>query len=292
MIRATANAKVNLGLRVGRVRPDGFHPLSSLFQSIDWADRLELRLASEEENDDGIASWSGGHVVDGFDNLAWRAVAAVRAATETERRLRLRLDKQIPVAAGLGGGSADAAAALHLAVRLLRAPGELVDELAPTLGSDVPFCAIGGTALVTGRGDVVEPLDPIGGYALGLVVPPVELSTPRVFAKWDELGGPAGVPLPHLTLPPVLRPHAPVVNDLYPAAVAVAPPLDDWRSELQAAWGRPVLMSGSGPTLLAFFLDHNEADAAMGEVPAGARAAHATVPVRRGWTVFDADEKM
>ena len=280
MIKALAYAKVNLGLRVGRVRPDGFHPLHGIFQSIDWADRLELRFTDEGE-DDTIESWSGREVIDGFANLAWRAVEAVRDAVGADRPLHLRLDKQLPVAAGLGGGSADAAAALHLAVRLLRAPTDLVAELAPTLGSDVPFCTTGGTALVSGRGDVVEPLDPLLGYGLALVVPPVELRTPDVYGRWDELGGPAGEPFPERALPPVLRQHVPIRNDLYPAAASLAPALDEWRDELQQAWSRPVVMSGSGPTLMGFFLDREEAESALAAVPAGARATNASEPIVR-----------
>ncbi len=226
-------------------------------------------------------------MVDGFANLAWRAVAAVREALGEERPLHLRLDKQIPVAAGLGGGSADAAAALHLAARLLRAPAGLVDELAPTLGSDVPFCVVGGTARVSGRGDVVERLGFVGGYGLGLVVPPVELATPAVYRRWDELGGPLGEPFPERALPPVLRPHAPLANDLYPAAASLAPALDEWRGELQSAWARPVLMSGSGPTLMGFFLDAEEAEAALGDVPVGTRSASAQMPISAGWHLVD-----
>ncbi len=285
-MRALAHAKVNLGLRIERVRPDGYHPLHGIFQSIDWTDRLELRFAADDDGD-LVERWSGGDVVDGSDNLAWRAVAAVRAAAERSRPLRLRLDKQIPVAAGLGGGSADAAAALHMAVRLLRAPAELIEELAPTLGSDVPFCTIGGTARVSGRGDVVERLDFIGGYGLALVVPPVELATSAVYRRWDELRGPSGEPFPERALPPVLRSHAPLANDLFPAAASLAPGLDEWRSELHAVWGRPVLMSGSGPTLMGFFLDREEAEAAQSEVPRGARAIQAAAPVARGWRLVD-----
>lgn len=286
MMRALAYAKINLGLRVGRVRPDGFHPLFSLFQSIDWADRLEIRFSAEDCGD-RIESWSGGEVIDGSDNLAWRAIDAVRDSLGSSRRLHLRLDKRLPVAAGLGGGSADAAAALHLAVRLMRGPADLIAELAPTLGSDVPFCVSGGTARVSGRGEVVDALDPILGYGLGLVVPPVELRTPDVYQRWDDLNGPAGEPFPESAVPPVLRWHGPIVNDLYPAAASLAPTLDEWRDELQGAWGRPVLMSGSGPTLMAFFLDREEAESAMGAVPRGARAATATEPITRGWRTPD-----
>jgi 4-diphosphocytidyl-2C-methyl-D-erythritol kinase len=88
-------------------------------------------------------------------------------------------------------------------------------------------------------------------------------------------------------LPPVLRSHGPLGNDLYPAAVAVAPLLDDWRAQLSEVWGRPVAMSGSGSSLFGFFLDEEEAAAALGVVPAGARATHAVRPLATGWEFID-----
>ena len=106
-MRALAHAKVNLGLRIGSVGPDGFHSIRSLFQSISWSDRLEL-VAGDE---DGIAGWNGEEVPDGDANLARRAVVAMREAVGSTASMYLRLQKRIPVAAGLGGGSADAAAA-------------------------------------------------------------------------------------------------------------------------------------------------------------------------------------
>lgn len=280
-MRALAHAKVNLGLRVGRVRNDGFHPLQSIFQSISWSDRLEL----ETSDDDGITGWGGEDVPDGDDNLAWRAVTAVRRAVGSDVAVRLRLEKRIPVAAGLGGGSADAAAALHLAGRVLGADPSHLAALAPELGSDVPFCMRGGTAMVTGRGEIVAPLPALVGFGVALVVPPIELATSQVYHTWDAIGEPTGPEVRGPSLPPVLRDHAPLVNDLYRAAAAVAPELDDWRSELEAAWGRPVMMTGSGPTLFAFFVDGEEASAALGAAPPGARATHAAEPLRTGWEI-------
>ncbi len=285
-MQADALAKVNLGLLVGRRRPDGFHPLRSVFQSVSLADRLELESAVE----DSVESWAGGEVIDGDRNLAWRAVEAVRGHAGSPERFRLRLRKHIPAAAGLGGGSADAAAALRLAGGHLAVGHALLEEIAPTLGSDVPFCLSGGTALVQGRGDEVAPLDPILGYALALVVPPAELATPQVFAAWDDLGEPTGPVIPASAVPPQLR-HVDLRNDLYPAAVAVAPAVDDWRQELAGAWGRPVTMSGSGPSLYAFFVDEDEAAAALAAVPRGARLAEAVTPQPVGWRALpDPDE--
>jgi len=282
-MQALAHAKINLSLRVGSLRDDGFHPLHSLFQSISWSDRLELDRADADE----IAGWDGEQVPDGRDNLAWRAVVAMRDAVGARAAVRLRLKKVIPVAAGLGGGSADAAAALQLARRAMGGATDLVAALAPELGSDVPFCIRGGTAVVSGRGEIVAPLEPHGGYGVALVVPPVELETPRVFAAWDRLGEPRGPEVAPRHLPPVLRSHGPLVNDLYPAAASLAARLDDWRDELAAAWGRPAIMSGSGPTLFALFLDAAEAEAALDVVPPGARAAHAAEPLSEGWRFDD-----
>ena len=118
-------------------------------------------------------------------------------------------------------------------------------------------------------------------------MPPVELETPRVFAAWDRLGEPRGPEVAPRHLPPVLRSHGPLVNDLYPAAASLAARLDDWRDELAAAWGRPVIMSGSGPSLFALFLDVAEAEAALDVVPPGPRAAHAAEPLPEGWRFDD-----
>ena len=116
----------------------------------------------------------------------------MRRRCRADPGLALRLDKQHPGGGRARGGSADAAAALHLASRLLGASPGLPAELAPDIGSDVPFCVTGGTALVTGRGEVVTPIPAVLGYALAVVVPPVELSTPAVFRTWDDLGGVTG----------------------------------------------------------------------------------------------------
>jgi 4-diphosphocytidyl-2-C-methyl-D-erythritol kinase len=281
MIEVTAFAKANLGLRVGAVGPDGYHRLWGIFQSIDLSDRLTLATAAE----DSITTVRGGEVPDGWDNLAWRAVAAVRRHAGATRHLAVTLDKHIPVAAGLGGGSADAAAALAAAGRLLGVDRDTLAFLAPQLGSDVPFCLTGGTARVSGRGEIVAPLDELSGFALAVVVPPVELSTAAVFRRWDELDGPAGHELSGRDLPPSLRFEAPLRNDLYPAATSLAPVIDDWRATLAASWGRPVVMSGSGPSLYGFFVDPDEAAGALNDLPPGARAAAACDLAPAGWRI-------
>lgn len=195
------------------------------------------------------------------------------------------LDKTIPIAAGLAGGSADAAAALAMAGEYFGVDTETLHKLAPQLGSDVPFCLTGGTARVSGHGEKVESLDPLTGFALAIVVPPVEISTPAAFRQWDKMGEPAGLRVSRNELPPVLRAEGDLVNDLYPAAAVLAPHLDDWRAELESKWGRSVMLSGSGPSLYAFFVDHDEATDAIGSIPEGSRFAEPCGLTEVGWTI-------
>ncbi|MDJ0953106.1 MAG: 4-(cytidine 5'-diphospho)-2-C-methyl-D-erythritol kinase [Acidimicrobiia bacterium] len=281
MIEGVAYGKVNLGLRVGRLRPDGFHPVAGIFQSIDVADELTLSSA----NEDSISSAAGRPVVDGLDNLAFRAAAAVRTEARSAQPLAITLDKRIPTAAGLGGGSADAAGALALAGRHFAVAAVALAELAPQLGSDVPFCLAGGTARVGGRGEDVQSMPALGGFALAVVVPPFEIATPAAFRRWDEMDEPSGLRMPQAALPPQLRPEGDLVNDLYPAAASIAAGLDDWRADLERSWGRHVMLSGSGPSLYAFFLDIEEAASAVDDVPSGARFAEACDLSPVGWRI-------
>ncbi|MDH3605667.1 MAG: hypothetical protein OER12_01580 [Acidimicrobiia bacterium] len=275
-VTVDAFAKVNFGLIVGRRANDGFHSLTSLAQSISWSDRLKIGFS---DHDEFIATGMDASE----DNLAWKALLEVRAEAGSQRPITIELDKQIAVAAGLAGGSADAAAVVAVASNLLGVNGERSSALAGRLGSDVPFCLTGGLAILEGRGERITPQESAGGFALGIVVPPLELATVDVYQRWDELEGPEGVPLPTAALPPQLRSFEPLRNDLAPAAESLAPRVAEWRHELASRWGRPVAMSGSGPALYAFFVDEDEAASAIGDRPAGARATMAAVPVARGW---------
>ena len=282
-VEALAAAKLNLSLVVKSPRRDGLHPISGRFQSIDWLDRLVV----EPDREPGVFGADGRPVVAGDDNLAWvaseRACASLGAGSAA-----VTLDKQIAVAAGLGGGSADAAAAL--AATAYAAGGVLagVGPLAAGLGSDVPFCLVGGCADVTGIGERVRPVVAPHDYAVGLVVPPFEVSTAAVYSAWDVLGEPAAPPIDERALPPSLRTAVAVRNDLTAAAIAVAPEIAEWRAELERAWDRPVALSGSGPTLFGFFLDGDEARAALEAAPPGARHVRAATPIGWGWAVrFD-----
>lgn len=275
-MRGRAFAKVNLGLRVKPARPDGFHPLVSLAQSIGWADDLALELGDE----DRFEYFGPGGAPEDETNLGWRALEAMRGRSGPA--LHLTLDKSIPVAAGLGGGSADAALALVLATGVLQLDPDDAVQAAGGLGADVPFCLSGGTAWMEGIGDRLTPLAPFGDFWLAVVVPPFEVSTPAVYRRWDELGGPSGPGTGDRDLPISLREHGPLGNDLQPAAVDLVPELGDWISDLSRRWGQPVLMSGSGPTLFGLFPTESEAADALQTV-SGARASRAARPVPVGW---------
>jgi len=184
-ITVWAPAKLNLTLDVLGRRPDGYHELLSVMQSLELADRLELSLIPE-----GIEVLGGPDLPSLGDNLVYRAIEVLQEKTGFRGGLRVRLEKRIPVAAGLGGGSADAAATLS-AANLLLGLGLTLHQLlglAAGLGSDVPFCLVGGTILVGGRGEKLSLLPPAPPMWLVLARPALELPTAKVYQAWDRFG--------------------------------------------------------------------------------------------------------
>ena len=272
----SAPAKVNLSLRIGRPRADGYHPLDSLVQAIDWSDELRFRDADEDHL-----------VVEGVDlptdgdNLVWKAIEAL--GVEGRSPLDISLVKRIPSEAGLGGGSSDAAcviAALGDWYRISKADRE---KAAVRVGADVTFFLSGGTARMEGIGERITRLDPIGGFVLVVAVPEYRLSTPEVYRTWDRLDYPNGEIVDPRRLPPQLR-SVEIFNDLTPAALELEPALGDLIADLAERWERPVMMSGSGSAVFACFADHDEAsDATSAAADIGVRRACAPLPggVRR-----------
>ena len=260
-------AKLNLALLVEPPRSDGYHPLESLVQTIDWLDLLEVEEGDEDNLViDGVAD------LDPEDNLITRSLKAIRARGFVPP-LDIRLEKRIPHAAGLGGGSSNAAAALIAAVEVGRLPVSTAEETGPSIGADVALFFTGGTLLMTGTGEVTEPLQPLSGFAVAVAVPPFEISTSEVYQRWDVLEGPIGeVIIPRL-LPPLLRDGIPIRNDLTPAAFDVEPGLADFMADLRVRWGGPVAMTGSGSGCFAFFPDLDEATDAATTVTGMSRAA-------------------
>lgn len=246
----TASAKVNLALEVLGKRPDGYHELATVMQTVDLADRLTL-----EDADELTLTTTSPEVPADGGNLALRAAAALREVAKVDRGVRVRLDKRIPVAAGLGGGSSDAAAVLLGLNRLwsLRWPVARLAEVAERLGMDVPFFLRGGVALGTGRG---ERLTPLVGMPLALVLvnPGTPLSTAAVYGRVRPTvytdGARAQTMAAALRSRKPARVAASLYNGLEAAATGVSPDLARMRAALMAAGALGAVMSGSGPTVV------------------------------------------
>lgn len=270
-----APAKLNLDLRVAPPDRNGMHPLRSLIQTIEWSDLLTIEVGDED-----ALHVRDADLPDDRENLVWKAADGLGVADRPP--LDVVLEKRIPEAAGLGGGSSDAAAILQAVGRdLLGLPESRVRQVAATVGADVAYFLTGGTALMEGYGEKVTRLDQVSDFAVAVAVPDFDLATPRVYRRWDELEGPTGPVVEGRDLPPSLRGFGDLRNDLTPAAVDLRPELADWIADLAGRWGRPVLMSGSGPSCFAFFLDLGEAGEAAATV-AGTRATMAAEPRPRG----------
>ncbi len=284
-VTVSAPAKINLCLGVGPARDDGFHPLATVYQAIDLHDRVTASHAPSSASEDVTVSVTAEDRISLDDvpldgsNIAVRAARLLAAHHGVERGVSLAIDKGIPVAGGMAGGSADAAAALLACDHLwaLRTPREELMGLAAELGSDVPFALVGGTAIGSGRGEVVTPLMTRGEFWWVVLESPVGLSTPAVYAEFDTLHGRHHVGDPEIPdeLMQALRTHdlpalgASLTNDLQPAALRLRPELGAAleRGAVESALG--TVLSGSGPSCL--FLCQSEAHALV--VAAGLRAA-------------------
>jgi len=259
-----APAKLNLCLYLGARRDDGLHELCSLFEPLALADLITLPTLTTPEVGQGRMGAAPDEVlcpgVEG-ENLVARALAALRERGWQHPPLRVEIEKRIPVAAGLGGGSADAAAVLRLAA------GEVADleQIAATLGADVPSQLRPALALVRGAGERIERLPEPKPHAVVLLPGGGGLSTAAVFAEADRLGlgrtaeeldehalalraaaGAGASPLAFTEL---------LVNDLEPAARSLRPEIGVALDALRDAGAPHAMLTGSGPTAFGLFED-------------------------------------
>ena len=279
-VTARVPAKLNLQLAVGPPRADGYHDLVTVFHAISLFDQVTVEPA--ERDAVTVTGEGAGRVPSGQDNLALRAVTALRATVRDGGTgtpgVQVTIAKKIPVAAGLAGGSADAAAAL-IACNELWASGltqQQLCEVAATVGSDVAFALLGGTSVGRGRGEQLTPaLVPATQYHWVLAFADGQLSTPEVYATLDRLrargvrgdgqspcaGGPRRVG-PRGITEPVLdaalmsalragdarRVGPRLSNDLQPAAVSLFPALRRTLTAGLELGALGALVAGSGPT--------------------------------------------
>jgi 4-diphosphocytidyl-2-C-methyl-D-erythritol kinase len=275
-VRVRVPSKVNLFLAVRGVRPDGYHELVSVLQTVSIHDTILARLDGAPTSQHPAArrfmslaftQEASPDVPDDAGNLAVRAarqlmglvgVGTAEAADGAEVPVtRLHLTKRIPVAAGMAGGSADAAAAL-LALNHLwgtELDRDELRDLAAELGADVPFCVTGGTALATGTGTATAQVLTRGVYHWVVGISDQPLSTPAVYRAFDEVGTPSEAE-PDAVLQALRTGDAEALgaalhNDLEVAAFHLRPELRGAREAMLEAGALGALVSGSGPTLVA-----------------------------------------
>ncbi len=293
-------AKVNLQLAVGPLRDDGYHDLVNVFHAVSLFDEV---TAAEPLDGDPSAAPLGvrvegdltGEVPVSDDNLAVRAARALADRAGRSYRADLLIRKSIPVAGGMAGGSADAAAALVACNELwgLGLPVEDLMEIAADIGSDVPFALLGGTAVGTGRGERLAPLDTGGVFHWVFALADGGLSTPRVYGECDRLREEAGVAAPTPAVSEALLAALregdakslgqALSNDLQPAALALRPSLAGTLALGREHGALGAIVSGSGPTcaFLAESAERAHELAALIKDVDGCRAvvtAHGPVP--------------
>ncbi|HET6876596.1 MAG TPA: 4-(cytidine 5'-diphospho)-2-C-methyl-D-erythritol kinase [Jatrophihabitans sp.] len=290
-VRVQAPAKVNLHLSVGLARPDGFHDLVTVFHAVDLVDEVSAAPASGLRITvlgDGAAD-----VPADERNLAWQAAQLLADTAGIAAHAHLTIRKAIPVAGGMAGGSADAAAALVACARLWDldvGPAELA-PLAAQLGSDVTFPLLGGTALGTGRGELLEPVECAAPLHWVFALADHGISAGAAYGELDRQRD-AGLAPPPIGAPDsllaaladgdVTAVAATLGNDLQPAALALAPRLEHTLRVGGEAGALAGIVSGSGPTCAFLCRDGAAANlvAATLEAAGGCRTARvATGPV-------------
>ena len=272
-VRVEAPGKVNLFLSAGAPGPDGYHPLTTVFQAVRLIETVTARRQSAQDHGTVTLTLEEPNdaVPTDASNLAVRAAELLAEATGVNEGVDLLLRKRVPVAGGMAGGSADAAATL-VACNALWGTNLTLPELsalAARLGADVPFSVTGATAVGSGRGDLVTPIMTRGSYHWVFALAEEGLSTPAVFRHFDELSAsgptdPAMRDVPE-ALTAALRAGdaralaACLHNDLQAAALDLRPELARVIAVAEEAGALRAIVSGSGPTIAALVEDPGSA---------------------------------
>ena len=254
-----APAKINLQLGVGPVRRDGFHPLATVYQAIGVYDEIIARPAKKNQVSvvgDGV---DVSDVPTDGSNLALKAAALLAARHGLDEAVEVVILKRIPVAGGMAGGSADAAGALVALDALweTHTPRDELLAIAAQLGSDVPFCLVGGTAIGSGRGEIVTPAMTRGHYWWVVALAEKGLSTAAVYAEFDRMhDGKVADPMVADELMSALRSGdveklgLALSNDLEAPALRLRPELQTILTGGLENSAYAAMVSGSGPTCL------------------------------------------
>ncbi len=264
MITVEGNAKINLTLDILGKRPDGFHEVAMVMQSISLHDTLAFSKIPK-----GIELTID---VPGLEanekNLAWRAAALLLKEKNVRGGVHIDLKKRIPIAAGLAGGSADAAAALR-GVNALYGLGLTLTELCAygaRLGSDIPFCLMGGTMLATGRGEVLKELPAVPSFWVVLMKPKISVSTAWAYQNYDAHGAekhPENTAVCEKIAAQDRKGIASLLcNVLESVTIKKYPVIAEYKDWLIEKGALASMMSGSGPTVFGLFEDKTAAEEA------------------------------
>lgn len=278
-INVPAFAKINLGLRVHGRRPDGYHEISTVFQTVTLRDTLSFQATADDKlklvcSDPSIPTDDS--------NLVLRAASALRERFGVGRGARVELEKVIPAGGGLGGGSADAAVTLVALATLweIKTNAAELAEIGARLGADVPFFLTGGTALGTGTGTAIRPLEDAPQMHLVIVAPGVHVSTAEAYGA---LGAPALTKVEPVVNLSVSRTEADFPdllcdvwsNDFEAVVVRLYPEIGRARARLVESGAARVMLSGSGSSVFGVF-----------ESKGAAERAGEALKVESGWKVF------
>jgi 4-diphosphocytidyl-2-C-methyl-D-erythritol kinase len=289
-IIALAPAKLNLGLQILGRRTDGYHEIATIFQTIDLCDVIKVEPADQLSVQIDVP-------LDGETNLALKAASALRERFHIERGAAILVEKHIPIAGGLGGGSTDAAATLRALDQLWDIDPMLneMHRVALSLGSDVPFLLVGGTAIGRGRGESLAPLDvPLESWVV-LAAPRSQWQnkTQTMFSKLTESDYGDAVPISDIARR--IESHKPIDVSVLPNSFArviyeAFPHLNVLASEFLSCGAPGVAISGAGPTHYTLVDQEDEARSIAGrleqrlgttaEVVACRTLAHLPPPVR------------
>jgi len=265
LLTLNANAKINLTLDILGTREDGYHEVAMIMQEISLHDTLSMGKINQDISLTIVIEGQQGTLPADESNLCWKAAALVQKEYNLQEGVEIHLTKRIPMAAGLAGGSADAAAVLkgmnHL-FRLGMTEARLC-ELGARLGSDIPFCIMGGTMLATGRGEVLTRLPSFPRLSVVLAKPPVGVSTAWAYKTYD-----AGYDGPHPDNEAMLeaihggdahKAAGLLCNVLEGVTETEHPVIADYKRLMMEHGAMASMMSGSGPTVFGLVREKQQA---------------------------------
>ncbi|APV43490.1 4-diphosphocytidyl-2-C-methyl-D-erythritol kinase [Dehalogenimonas formicexedens] len=262
MFKLLAPAKINLALEVLGKRPDGYHDIKSIVQTIDLADVLDFDASQNLVISGDLPGW------DSSKSLVSKAAVLLRERFGCKEGARVHVTKRIPLMSGLGGDSSDCAAALKGFNRLWNlglSDPELM-EIGAALGSDVPFFFIGGTAVIEGRGELVTPLKAFPSAWVVLLLPPVlpengktvrlyHALKPADFTSGDKTEKFVHALMEGWEIPPSL-----LSNAFERPSAELWPEIEEYRWRFLEAGAYRVRLSGAGPALFSLHRDRSEAE--------------------------------